>query len=410
MQMSCYAHSMRRRDFLAALPAGMGIALAGTEAQACLWDQDTLEQEAQGAPDVLETLIGGFARNPPSYYEMRLARVSGALPSSPDTLELYDDAAVAADRLGRHDEAIAWMADKRTRLEQIDLRRQPAAGAPNHWYRYHANLGTFHAHRWFSEGANMEAMDGLAQGRALIAQAIEDNPNAHFGREKYQLRLMDWLLSKPVMDEDNSHHLPKFIESETPEGGEHPRFVVWDNQTLAKQGLDDAIAGLCGLITLGAAWNSFDVTVTLNWLLAADGKQSLVRVAHNRCAEIVEAGGRSLVAGAPTGEALMHFALSGMVEDLDSVDAQYRELRAAAQTWSSARESYLMERLERGEHPDTHPDFWSRFEGDPSRMQLQGASVIDKADPARSGVGIAGGAVALGALGLVAWRKSRSQA
>ena len=68
--------------------------------------------------------------------------------------------------------------------------------AKDHRYRYLANLGTFHAHRWVSQTAEKRNTDlsDLRRSEELITQAIKENPDAHFGREIYQLMAIRWLL------------------------------------------------------------------------------------------------------------------------------------------------------------------------------------------------------------------------
>src|SRR5690242_9773526 len=105
------------RSAVCLLAAACAIAPAG----ACLWDRDTLEHEGGKMPDGVQTIVGWFDRNPPLFYEMRLARVTNELRVSPDRLDLYDDAAVAADRLGRDDEAVALMGRKRAAMERAGL-------------------------------------------------------------------------------------------------------------------------------------------------------------------------------------------------------------------------------------------------------------------------------------------------
>lgn len=92
------------------------ILLAG-QTFACLWDRDTLAEEAKGRRDVVRVIIGWFDRYPPDYYQTRLGRVTRELQSAPSNLGLYDDAAVACARLGRSSEAIDWMAKKKAILE-----------------------------------------------------------------------------------------------------------------------------------------------------------------------------------------------------------------------------------------------------------------------------------------------------
>lgn len=102
---------------LIALAALLGVPIAVV---ACLWDRDTPASEAKGMPGVVAALTGRFERNPPLYYEMRLARVGRLIHASPDALTAYDDVGVACDRLGRGDEAITWMEKKRAQLEKLD--------------------------------------------------------------------------------------------------------------------------------------------------------------------------------------------------------------------------------------------------------------------------------------------------
>jgi len=157
----------------------IGLLLLPGLALACLWDMDTLANEAKGLPDVVQIITGRFERNPPLYYEMRLKRVTAELAKNPTLLADYDDAGVACDRLSRDDEAIAWMQKKRLILQQADPK---SAEAKEHWYHYYANIGTFRVHRWFRAGADRKRIAEVQQARDEIAKAIEINPNAHFGR------------------------------------------------------------------------------------------------------------------------------------------------------------------------------------------------------------------------------------
>ena len=126
---------------------------------ACLWDRDTPQSEAKGMPDVAAALTGRFERNPPLYYEMRLARVEKYLQDHPEDLAAYDDAGVACDRLGRDDEAILWMDRKLKQMQSQNTDDQ------KHIYRYHANRGTFMVHRWLRQGADRSQIEGVHAAR-----------------------------------------------------------------------------------------------------------------------------------------------------------------------------------------------------------------------------------------------------
>ncbi|MDQ2731015.1 MAG: hypothetical protein M3Y56_05100, partial [Armatimonadota bacterium] len=149
-------------------------------AWACLndHDSDTLAHQAKQLPDVVRVITGRFERNPPLYYEMRISRETKDLQKDPTRLPLYDDVAVAYDRLHRDDEAIQWIEKKRDQLEHLSATN---AEVHEHWYRYYANVGTFWAHRWLRSGADRTRIHEMEVARDYIAQALKLNPNAHFG-------------------------------------------------------------------------------------------------------------------------------------------------------------------------------------------------------------------------------------
>src|SRR5689334_24182932 len=90
-------------------------------APACLNDRDTLADEAKKNRDVLATLVAGFERNPPLYYEMRIDRIKKDLAKNPKLLDEYDDIAVAYDRIGNDDEAIKWIEAKKKQLAPLNM-------------------------------------------------------------------------------------------------------------------------------------------------------------------------------------------------------------------------------------------------------------------------------------------------
>ncbi len=369
--------------------------LAAEPLSACLWDSDTLAQESAGLPDVKAIIVGGFPRNPPLYYEIRLGRAAELLKAKPDDLEAYDDAAVACDRLGRSDEAIEWMARKAAALEQIKY--DPKAHAqPNHRYRYLANLGTFHAHRWFKNGARRDAMDDLQRARDLVKQAIAENPDAHFGREKYQLMALEWvILGEPFVPSsgavaDRWANLTAEEREKLAPPGRLPNMlgisrrqalrIKDDDSNLDELGLKGAVDGLCGLIVQGNAWESVDVFFALAMALQATGRSSFAYMAILRANDLIKSGKNSIVPHAPTGEALFA-AIADRGEDLglfanrlenrgSEVKAEFEELKVKAAQWAKARNEYLLAKLKAGEHPDTHPELWKDFDGNPDRMEV----------------------------------------
>ncbi len=117
---------MRQKWLWAALLIAGGV----RPSSACLNDRDsdTLANQGKQLPDVVRVISGRFERNPPLYYQMRIARVAKELKLHSELLALYDDIAVANDRLGRDDEAIAWMTRKKARLAQSST-QSPANNA-----------------------------------------------------------------------------------------------------------------------------------------------------------------------------------------------------------------------------------------------------------------------------------------
>ncbi len=351
---------------------------------ACLWDYDTLAQESKGMPDVKAAIVGGFPRNPPLYYEMRLERVTRLLAENPDDLDAYDAAGVACDRLGRSDEAIEWMARKLAAMERIGYDASQHA-QPNHRYRYLANLGTFHAHRWFKNGAKRGDTADMLRGRELIAQAIKENPDAHFGREKYQLMAMEWVIALRPFDElipdaqgvpQKPWPLPNMLGISMQDA-----YIVHDNDDeLAELGLAGAIEGLSGLIVMGNAWESIDTYYALAMAVQVSGRSSLAALAFARCKELAADGRRSVVEGTPTDDELIKLMNNDNVNGLfehrllgsqqRTIKHEYEELRSLARQWHDARTSHMETQLGLGLHPDTNADFWAGFDGNPDRMDV----------------------------------------
>jgi len=134
-----------------------------------------------------------YPRHGPAYYEERerLARENLAvLPRDSVTAHaLTDDIAVGFDRRGRTDEAIALMRDKLKRQQVLGLEGKDL-------YSTYANLGEFlvHANLWEMCRGDVVARDGVLEGRDFIEKSLHVNPNAHFGRENWQLIALAFLL------------------------------------------------------------------------------------------------------------------------------------------------------------------------------------------------------------------------
>ena len=317
-------------------------------AAGCIWDRDTWREEGKGRIDTLKAITGWFDRYPPRYYEMRLERVTNELEANPQELDLYDDAGVACNRLGRYDEGIEWMAKKKAVLDTIQ-----GASANMDRYRYHANLGSFLGNRWATRPAAERIADlsDLKEATNHIAEAIALNPEAHFGREKYQLKLFQWL-QKPAEQNDatgnpeqNFLGLPP-MERQLQPGG-----------LLRLPELKDAESGLVGLIHLGSAWESIDVFDALASVVQADGASSLAFLAEMRIQELEGKGHQSLQPF-PGHSRRTH---GDYVRSSQPLGEWYEKSRGLAKDRETAWIAYQSERFDRGMHPDTHPDFWKEW-------------------------------------------------
>ena len=137
---------------------------------ACMWDYDTIRDEKRGLPGIAEILAGRFEKHSRFFYEQRVVCMTTLLRSDPKNLDAWDNLAVAYEKLDDRDKAI----------ETILKKDRIASGQ----YTTYANLGTFYLHK-----------GDLENGILAIRKAIEINPDAHFGREEYQLKVAEFLLA-----------------------------------------------------------------------------------------------------------------------------------------------------------------------------------------------------------------------
>jgi tetratricopeptide (TPR) repeat protein len=366
-------------------------------AQACLWDRDTLQEEAKGKLDTVRAITGWFDRYPPRYYEMRLERVTKELKSAPQSLNLYDDAGVACSRLGRHDEAIAWMEKKKAVLDAM-----PDGGPADDRYRYLSNIGTFHLIRWITKPESVRSveLDDLKTSEGYIANALELNPDAHFGREKYQLMLIQWLLGRWGQFGDGT--TANFLNLEVtlmmnPSSGYAPPAE-----------LEAAREGVSGLIQLGAAWQSIDTLRALQVCLHSQRAASLAHLAYLRQKELDGAGATSLHPDEDVRQAMKPEGWPDSFHGAEAVERFFNDARAAADKRDKAWVAYQEERFAKGIHPDTHPAFWNGWK-EPVMPKMPDITVAHFAErhPALFLVALLG-AVVLGFAGLMlGFRKGR---
>lgn len=321
-------HCLRTGTVLFAVVATMA-------AHACLNDRDTLAEEVKVKPDLLWTIVGRFERNSARYYQMRIERETAQLKANPLQPDLYDDVAVAYDRIHQYDQAIAWMNKKRAVLRQLG---RTEATNPMDWYRINANEGTFIVHRLLTSGK--KSSSELKRGRDMIAKALVLNPDAHFGREGTQLEVMNWMLDDPKGDNSLANYL-----------SEHAKDSAGKLLTN-----DQIVDALSGLVRLGAAWESpviFGAIADLQFDYETD---NLSGIAASRVRELVKGNNKRLATYA---------RISG--EDIqESAASAYTKYRAEAETWHEHRVAYMDSQFKLGKHPDTDPNFWAGYKETPA--------------------------------------------
>lgn len=125
-----------------------------------------------------ETLFEEFPVHSKAYYEARNANPGDV-----------DDLAVGLDVLGRSDEAVGVLRAKLS--EQL---RGGQSG--RELYTTYANLGTalIHSHAKAAIAGDEAARAGVEEGLKFVRQSVEVNPEAHFGRERWQMTIVEFLL------------------------------------------------------------------------------------------------------------------------------------------------------------------------------------------------------------------------
>jgi tetratricopeptide (TPR) repeat protein len=322
---------------------------------ACLWDSDTLVAERSRFPTTLEIITGKFLRHSPEFYAWRISDREKKLRDSPSNLAFYDDLAVAHDKAGDQDKAIETILAK----DMI----QPGL------YETEANLGTFLIHAGKYD-----------EGLAHIRRAIEINPDAHFGREKYQVLLVEYLLPR-LRDGKPSLPLSKVeldgLGHEGEPGGQtFAEFLQAKNDgELSRAEQQAAIKGVLGIMRF-SKHDSPVVLEALGSLLAhgipgaKDAKQLAARA--------------FLQASYQTNDDEVKSAYREMAEDslemqvnstLDKVEEQFTGELADANTWYAALRQRELQWIENGD--DVDAKFAELYKREPRLSMLGGYTLLD---------------------------------
>jgi tetratricopeptide (TPR) repeat protein len=152
--------------------------------QGCGWDYDTIAMESQKMPEARELISGYFLRHSPEFYYWRIKDRESKIKNGEDKPSYYDDIAWAFSKIERQDEALSW----------IEKKEQKWPGL----YETYANWGTVLLFKGEWE-----------QGLKHLKKAIAINPDAHFGREIFQIMLVEYVLS---LKSKNALRLPLAID------------------------------------------------------------------------------------------------------------------------------------------------------------------------------------------------------
>ncbi len=219
---------------------------------ACLWDNDTFREESLKQKDVAAVVSGKLGKHSDAFYVAKATYTRGIVDGGRAKKERWDDLAVALARTGKLDEAIAVLADKEKAF-------------PGE-YTTEANLGTFLAMKGDLDGAI-----------AHLEAAIKINPDAHFGREKYQVELLRVARAARTA-KPGAAAKPCGNLFGVPDDGEEAMWVMGPGKSIRHDTPKvpaDAVVAMVGLIRFGTAEQSPVVWYNLGVALAYQGHKQL---------------------------------------------------------------------------------------------------------------------------------------
>lgn len=135
-----------------------------------------------------------------------------------------------------------------------------------------------------------------------------------------------------------------------------------DNDRSSREFWLDEIRGWSGLIELGAAWQSIDIFRALAYSLDFNQSPGLKILALLRIDELKSEGVTSIHPN-PDGE-FREIKLNASLNhhQRKQIEKWFRMAREKSDERHRKRTDYLMDRLLKDQHPDTHPDFWNEWD------------------------------------------------
>ncbi len=326
-------------------------------AVACMWDYDTIRMERTRFPGTLELITGKFLRHSPEFYQWRIANRLKRLETEPTNVALLDDLAVAYDKTGQHDKAIA------TAIATEKL--QPGR------YETAANLGTF----FFHAGK-------LEEGLPHIDRALKINPDAHFGREKYQRLLVEYVIERrnggplklPLakvkddeqIDQSRAHAFDSFLMRKN------------SRSSLKSEDVAETIKGVTGMMKFGKHDSPvlLEVLGTLLPIIGhptTDAKLLAARAFLKASYEVPEGPARVAYRGMAAKALNMQTPRDAMVQiSLEQVEADFQKELSEAEAWYAALHERELSWIRDGTDPEA--EFDKLYETEP---EVSGMDAID---------------------------------
>jgi tetratricopeptide (TPR) repeat protein len=257
-------HVLRSSTWLLlAISSATSLTISSVPANACLWDYDTLKEEGLGQAEVLAAVTGDLGKHSDAFFAAKINYTQKLLDAALDgkqSPDRYDDLAVAQARLGQLDAAMATL-DAKDKV------------FPDQ-YTTAANRGTF-----------LMLQGKLADADKWLRKAVAQKPDAHFGREKYQIMLLEYLqrLAKDPTLQNVETFLP--IKTGGAEGfGNSDAIMAISNSKAKKRrpAPSEAVIAIAGIIRFGEGQQSPHVWWAFGWALVAQGDAQLAARAFRR--------------------------------------------------------------------------------------------------------------------------------
>lgn len=311
------------------------------------WDRD--RPGDNHVKSIEDACSGRVDRLPALYYEMRVERLQGLLApgrfDSEETLARVDDLTVALIRLGRVPAALQWIERKQAALEALKARDVLLYNS--HTERMQKNKAVALLARWRTARDAKDLETAVALMRVATESARLNHENGLFLRE------LSFLQRKlPPADAVFPNALG-LTEAHLRGGGR--------TGALAAAKLEGALPHLRRRLTYGGEHDNADLFYALSLACAMEGRDDDAALCWARVCELVDAGAPVSAAHRLSADALKRALGWHVKADREAAKSRLEQLKAAAKLVNTDRAARISAALERGEHPDTMPDFWVRW-------------------------------------------------